>query len=64
MGNTQCFRDNRNRRDSDDDGSSATNVYTESGLDKVMHELEEERAATKVQSEKRCSHVLNRPRTP
>ena len=52
MGNTQCFRDNRNRKDSEDDGSTATNIYTESGGDKVMKELEEEREASKV-----CSKV-------
>jgi hypothetical protein len=46
MGNTQCFKDNRNRKDSDDD--VPTTIYTENGIDKVMHELEQEKAASKV----------------
>ena len=54
MGNQQCFRDNRSRKDSADE------LYSEHGLEKLQAELEQEKAESQVYPEKYLN-VLDHP---
>ena len=55
--NTQCFRDNRNRADSDD--GPPTTVYTEESISKILEERDSELLRERATAEVTMSHSQN-----